>query len=113
MNQVLIGSSIPFAAAMLLYLLRRGRAGFAFLLLTPAAMLLGALWAEVPDLPRLLGNHRLYNQWSNDPRMDIFFWHYSIDRIETDSSWYAVGLLLMALILIGIAWRELARKERA
>lgn len=113
MNQVLIGSAIPFTVAMLAYLLRRGRAGLPFLLATPAAMLLGALWAEIPDLPRLAGHHALYSRWANDPRMDLFFWHYSIDRIETDSSWYAVGLLLMAAILLGIACRELARRERA
>ena len=113
MNQVLIGASIPFTVAMLIYLFRGRRAGLPFLLLTPLAMLLGAFWAEIPDLPRLLGHRELYLRWAQDPRMDIFFWHYSIDRIEADSSWYAVGLLLMAAGLLIVAWRELSRRERA
>jgi hypothetical protein len=113
MNQVLLGASIPFAIAMLVYGFRGKRAGLPFLLLTPLAMLLGALWAEIPDLPRLLHQRELYLRWAQDPRMDIFFWHYSIDRIEVDSSWYAVGLLIMAAGLLLVAWRELARREHA
>lgn len=113
MNQVLLGASIPFAIAMLVYFLRGRRAGLPFLLLTPLAMLLGILWAEVPDLPRLFGHQQLYLRWAQDPRMDIFLWHYTIDRIEVDSSWYAVGLLMMAATLVTVAWRELARRERA
>jgi hypothetical protein len=111
MNQVLLGGAIPFFIALLIYALRKQRAGLPFLLLTPAAMALGILWAVIPDLPRLLGRHDLYLRWAQDPRMDLFFWHYSIDRVELESSWYAVGLLCMAATLLAIAWRELARKE--
>lgn len=113
MNQVLLGASIPFIAAMLIYLFRGRKAGLPFLLLTPLAMLLGIVWAEIPDLPRLVGNHQLYARWAQDPRMDLFFWHYTIDRIEVDSSWYAVGLLVMSAALLSVAWRELARRERS
>ncbi len=111
MNQILIGSLIPFAVAMAVYARRKGRADIAFLTLTPFAMLLGALWAVVPDLPRLFGRSDLYLRWSIDPRMNLFFWHYSIDQIETDSSWYAVGLLLTGACLLFIGWREIARRE--
>lgn len=111
MNQVLLGAAIPFALAMLVYGIRRARIGAVFLVLTPFSMLLGAFWAVIPDLPRLLGRHDLYFRWSNDPRMNLFFWHYSIDQIEPDSSWYAVGLLLMAASLLWIGWREIGRRE--
>jgi hypothetical protein len=112
MNQVLLGAAIPFVIAMLVYCFRGRKAGLPFLLLTPLAMLLGILWAEIPDLPRLLGHRQLYLRWAQDPRMDIFLWHYTIDQIEVDSSWYAVGLLVMAATLVAVAWRELARRER-
>jgi hypothetical protein len=112
MNQVLLGAFIPFTFAMLIYVFRGRRAGLPFLMLTPIAMLMGSFWAEIPDLPRLLGHHEFYLRWAQDPRMDIFFWHYSIDRIEVDSSWHAVGLLIMAAGLLLMAWRELARREQ-
>lgn len=111
MNHALIGAGIPFLLAALLYALRRGRAGLPMLILTPLTMAGCALWAVVPDLPRLVGMHDLYLRLSLDPRMNIFFWHYHLDQVETDSSWTSAGILLMAVALIAAAWRQLRREE--
>jgi hypothetical protein len=111
MNQLLLGASVPFTLALIIYLARGGRAGLILLILTPLAMALSALWAVAPDIPRLLGLHSLYQRLALDPRMDIFWWHYSIDRIEADSSWYAVGIALMAAALITAATRQLFMEE--
>lgn len=111
MNQLLLGASIPFAIACVWYCCRRFRAGFVMLVMTPLWMLIGALWAVAPDLPRLFGRHALYDRLSRDPRMDIFFWHYTIDQMESDSSLYHVGLIVMGILLLAAAWRELRIKE--
>jgi hypothetical protein len=112
MNQLLLGSAIPFAVALLIYLLRRFRAGLLTLVITPLAMMLGAVWAVVPDLPRVAGKTELYLRWSRDPRMDLFFWHYSIDLTESDSPWYAAGIAVLYALLLAAAWQQLARTER-
>ena len=111
MNQMLLGSAIPFVVIALWYAARRGRASLPLLIGAPLWMGLGALWAVVPDLPRLIGAHDLYHRLAKDPRTDIFFWHYTIDRIETDSSLYHVGLIVMGLLLLAAAWRELSLRE--
>lgn len=111
MNHALYGAAIPFLLAGLVYVWRRGRAGLGFFVVTPLAMTFGALWASAPDLPRALGMHDLYMRLATDPRMDLFLWHYSIDQVETESSWYAVGLVFMAAALIAAALRELRREE--
>ena len=112
MNHALYGAAIPFLVAAMVYAVRR-RAGLGFLTFVPALMALGAIWASAPDIPRALGMHDLYMRLAVDPRMDVFFWHYSIDQVETESSWYAVGLVVMAAALILAALRELRRKETA
>lgn len=113
MNQILLGASIPFLAGALIYLCRGMRAGLPLLITTPLAMAALALWAIAPDLPRIVGLHSLYDRLSRDPRMDIFLWHYTIDQIESDSRWYAVGIVLMAGALLAAAYRELKRREDA
>jgi hypothetical protein len=111
MNQIVMGASLPFILAALIYLVRRGRVGLAWLIWTPGAMILCATWAVVPDLPRLFGMHDLYTKMAHDPRTDIFMWHYTIDRIEQDSPLFLVGFVTMALSLIITAWRVLHRRE--
>ena len=44
--------------------------------------------------------------------MNIFFWHYTIDRIEQFSPWYNAGAVLMATCLLFAAWRELHLAEK-
>jgi hypothetical protein len=112
MNQIDLGASIPFAVAVLVYLVRRGRAGLGMLILTPVAMAAGALWAIWPDVYRLIGDHETYMRLENDPRSDIFMWHYTIDKMESDSRWFLVAFLFMAACLLVAAWRELRRLER-
>jgi hypothetical protein len=112
MNQLLLGAAVPFFVLLLVYAVRRFRAGLPLLIVAPAVMFLGSLWAVIPDLPRALGMTELYLRWSRDPRMNLFFWHYSIDLAETDSPWYAAGIALLVALLLVAAWRELLRVER-
>jgi hypothetical protein len=111
-NQLLLGASIPFAVAAVIYAARRCRAGLVTLILTPALMLASALWAVAPDLPRLLGHYDLYQRLSRDPRCDLFLFHYTIDLMEADSRWCGVGLVLMAGAILAAALRELRTIEQ-
>ena len=112
MNHLLLGASLPFLIATVIYIARGCRAGLPLLTVTPLAMTACALWASAPDIPRLLGLNGLYLRLSLDPRINIFFWHYTIDQIEVDSSWYAVGIGLLAAALMGAAVRQLFLEER-
>jgi len=112
MNQLLLGASFPFLAAVVIYAARRCRATFGMLVIIPILTALSMLWAVAPDLPRLFGFPRLYHELALDPRCDIFFWHYSIDMAESDSPWFAVGLVLIFAALLAAAWRELYLAER-
>ena len=112
MNQLVIGAAIPFLLAAVVYALRGLRAGKGTLILVPLLMAIGSIWAVVPDLPRLLGNGRLYMQLLNDPRTNIFFFHYTIDRIETDSPWWFPIFVIIGGAMLWAAWRELSRAER-
>lgn len=112
MNQILLGAAVPFLVAVLLYACLRARAPLWLLLWTPYCMALSALWAVAPDLPRLFDNYALYDRLSLDPRMNMFYWHYSIDMTESDSRWYALGLVVMLACLLAAVWRELYRVEK-
>jgi hypothetical protein len=111
MNQVVIGASIPFLVGLIVYAFKRGRPPLIFLAAWPLAMAAGSLWAVLPDIPRLLGNQKLYLRLLDDPRTNIFFFHYTIDRTETDTPWWIPVFLLMALAVWLIAWIELRRRE--
>lgn len=111
MNQILLGASVPFVLAAVAYACMRARSPLWMLFWTPYCMGLSALWAVAPDLPRLFGNYRLYDRLSMDPRMNMFYWHYSIDMAESDSPMYALGLVLMLAALLAGAWRELHLAE--
>jgi len=111
MNQLVLGASIPFAAALVVYAARGCRATVRWLVLTPLLTAAGALWAVVPDLPRLAGRHGLYLRLTHDPRMDVFFWHYTIDKLESDTIWYTPVFVLILCALLFIAWRQLSLAE--
>lgn len=121
MNHVLLGATIPFVIGVVIYVLRRGRAGVPLLILVPLAMAFMAIWAVAPDIPRMLGHQGLYLRLTRDPSMDIFLWHHTLDQLEnsprwysvleSDSSWFSVGIALEAAALMGAAVRELFRKE--
>jgi hypothetical protein len=81
------------------------------LILTPVFMALTALWAVLPDLPRLFGCYDLYHRLSHDPRTNIFLWHYAVDQIEIESPAFNVVLFLLLAGLLASAWRELRLKE--
>ena len=117
MHQIVLGAGIPFLAALIVYIIHRFRAPLWLLIITPPAMLAGAVWAEVPDIPKLVGWYSLYDKLSRDPRSNIFFWHYTIDRIEAarlDSlTWLFDGcFVLLATAVLAAAWRELYLAEK-
>lgn len=111
MNQLFLGAALPFAVCVLVYARKGCRASLPLLILAPVAMGLGALWAVAPDIPRLAGHAALYDRLARDPRTDIFFWHFTIDRIEGDAFLFMCGLGAMGLLLIAAAWRELYLRE--
>lgn len=116
MHQLLFGALFPFLIAAIIYAFRHGKAPFWLLISTPPAMLFSAIWAVIPDIPRLFGAHTLYQRLATDPRINIFFWHYTIDQIETDTLdpltplFNSLFIVLMLLILIA-ALLELFRAE--
>ena len=119
MHQLILGAAIPLALAILVYGVRRCRAPVWLLVLTPPAMGICAIWAVLPDLPRLIGWQSLYTRLAQTPRSDVFFWHYSIDQIEAarlDAMTPLFNALFALLVaaLLAAAWRELslAEKER-
>jgi len=54
----------------------------------------------------------LYSKMDRDPRCNIFFWHYSIDRVEEPLPVYSVLFVLMIVSVFFVAWRELRLAER-
>ncbi|MBL7077209.1 MAG: hypothetical protein ISS31_07045 [Kiritimatiellae bacterium] len=112
MNQIVIGAAIPYLVSAVIYLFRQGRASMTLLVIGPLAMAACAVWAVVPDIPRALRMDGLYHKMANDPRCNIFFMHYTIDKLETDSILYLVAFVLMALSVFAVAWREVWLTER-
>lgn len=121
MNHLLIGAGIPISVALMVYALRR-RASIRFLLIVPLAAVVGGVWAVVPDIPRLLGRQALYQRLHSSACTDVFFWHYSIDRMEDaflDHYLYRympvlnAVFILLALLMLAMAWHELVRAESA
>jgi hypothetical protein len=111
MNHVMVGAGIPLLVCLAIYAAGKGRASFAWLVGTPVAMLLGALWALVPDIPRMLGMQELYIRMMNDPRMNVFFWHHRLDATETDTPLAIAGCVFLVVMLFWAAWRELRIRE--
>jgi len=117
MHQLILGATIPLTLALVIYLIRRCRAPMWLLLLTPPAMGFCAIWAVVPDIPRIIGWHSLYEKMASNPLSDIFFWHYSIDQIEAAhlDSMTPLFNAIFAMLLLGLlaaAWRELRIREK-
>ena len=112
-NQLALGAILPFVLGGLFYLLHRhNRVSGHFFILWPGLMAAGALWAVAPDLPRLVGAHALYLRLSQLPICDIFFWHYTIDRIEFDSPLFLVAWFSMAYGVITAVLDALTRAEK-
>jgi hypothetical protein len=113
MDHCLLGGSIPLLIGIILYVARGFRASFRMLVALPLAMGLFMLWAVAPDLPRLFGHQELYRRLYNDPRCNIFLWHYSIDMSGHWSQIYTLGFVMMFFIVLLMAWRELDVVEKA
>lgn len=112
MNHLMVGAAVPFLVALVIYVRNRCRATFRMLLLAPLAMFLCATWAVLPDLPRTFGWSGYEHSIAQNPKIDIFFLHYTINQHETVSPWYSVGFVLMLLGVFLAAWRELKIAER-
>ena len=112
MNQIVIGAAIPYLVSSLIYAARRARASMRFLIVAPLSMAACAIWAVVPDIPRALRMDGLYHRMAGDPRSNIFFMHYTIDKIEHESILYLVACVLMALSVFAVAWREVWLTEK-
>ena len=124
MNHLFVGASIPFLISVLIYALKKGRVSIPWLVFTPFCMFLGATWAVIPDLPRTFGSvipglSRIID-WqtldakmasANNPWIDIFFWHYTLNLHESYSPWFNIGFVAMLGFLFYAAWRELRRVE--
>ena len=114
MNHIIVGMAFPYLVGVFVYALRRGRASLRTLVLVPWFMFLGAAWAVLPDLPRIVGWHSMderlasTNQW-----IDIFFWHYTINRHESASPWFNVAFVFAVVTLFAAAWRELRLLEES
>ena len=113
MNHIMIGASIPFILGTLWYLSHGCRMSVKGLIGVPALMAVCGLWAIVPDIPRMLGFKDLYHTLAATPKIDLFFWHYQIDQIESDTPLYAVGYVLMAAFVLFAIWREIQKEEAA
>lgn len=112
MNHLLIGASIPFLIATIIYILRDFRVSIIGLIVIPIFMAMSMTWAIAPDLPRLFGLMDLYDQLARDPRCNIFFWHFYIDIVETESTCYSTLFVMMWGILLVVALRELFLREK-
>lgn len=112
MNQILTGASLPFLLGALMYLIKGARASFSMLIMIPVFMFLGSIWAVMPDIPRFFGKMDLYHRLARDPRCDIFFWHYTIDQIESDSTFYIYPFIFIFTALLAAAMRELSLREK-
>ena len=112
MNQLLLGASVSFIVGVVVYGLRGSRATLLMLVLVPIGMMVGMVWAVLPDFPRLFGYSDLYYRLHANPQINLFFWHYSIDKIEVESPWFVVGFMAMIVMLLCAAWRELYIAEQ-
>ncbi|MFU8780705.1 MAG: hypothetical protein ACNA71_06735 [Kiritimatiellia bacterium] len=117
MHQPLFGAIFPVIIAAILYFKRDRRASLHMLVITPLAMLACAIWAGVPDLPKLIRNMDLYYQLHQSAWSNIFFLHRWIDAIE--GTWLdpytpifnTIFTIVVALPMLA-AWRELHQREK-
>ncbi|MBZ0236853.1 MAG: hypothetical protein K8M05_31280 [Deltaproteobacteria bacterium] len=114
MIHVLLASALPLAVFFAVWW-RRGRRTTPRALVTLAvACLASGAWAVVPDMPRLWGDLVYYVELHHRPYCDVWWFHCAIDRREAiDSSMlFPVLFVVAAASVLGVAWHELARRER-
>jgi len=107
MDHLLTGAALPFVIGLIVYSVHCGRISIAGLIIWPITVLFGMLWAVMPDVPRVLGFRDLYMKLSVDPRCDLFFGHYSMDLVESDTPLFAIPVVVMCGLMLFIAYREL------
>lgn len=95
MNQFVIGM-IPFFLIMIIrFFLKRFKLEIKELILHLSLMLLSGLWAIIPDLPRVIGMNKLYIKLSKTEWINIFWFHYSIDKAESGNFIYAYFIFII------------------
>ena len=67
MNQIVIGATGPYLISACIYLVSKTRASRALLIVAPLSMAACAIWAILPDIPRLIGMDSLYRRLAGDP----------------------------------------------
>ena len=113
MNQLFLGAIIPFLALLAVYVRRGFQCSLTTLILGPIIVAASAVWAVVPDIPRAMGMDGLYERMHKSSLSNIFYGHYSIDKIEGDDSpVFAVGILVIFGAILIAAYRELRRLEK-
>jgi hypothetical protein len=112
MTHVLIGAALPLAVCAVIYLARGRRASLRLLIVGPLVAGVSGAWAVVPDLPRALGSVDRYFAWHHASWCNVFWGHCWIDRGEVDRPWYPLAFIAVGVVLLAVAWRELARAER-
>jgi len=110
-NHLVIGGFIPFAIG-LAWRIGRRRGGLGFVIAWPLVTWLCMIFAVAPDLPRLFGATDLYNHLALDPRCDIFFWHYSIDKTERPTLLYPAAFAAILAAQLFTVWLELRLSEK-
>lgn len=115
MIHVLLASTLPLAAFFAHWWWRGRRVSPRALVVLALTCLASGLWAVVPDLPRLWGDPLHYHQLHYRSYCDVWWFHCSIDRRSAidDSMLFPVLFVLAAAAVLAVAWRELARRERA
>jgi hypothetical protein len=110
-NQILLGAALPFAVVAMLYARAGFRASNRLLLRGPLWVAAGAVWAVLPDFPRLWGDQLWYNDLHHHPHCWIWFNHCRIDRVEVDTPLWTVLFMAMGAAFVLAASRELAIRE--
>ena len=112
MNHVLLGAALPLLVCAVIYVARGRRASLRLLVLGPVVAGLSGAWAVVPDMPRAVGALVTYNAWHHARWCNVFWAHCWIDDGEVDRPWYPIAFIAVGVLLLVVAWRELARAER-
>lgn len=114
MIHVILASSLPLVAFLLLWWRRGRRATSRSLVVLPLTCLVSGAWAVVPDMPRLWGDRDGNFALHHLRYCDVWWLHCTIDRRDDiDSSMAFPALFITLTIMVfAIGWREVRRAER-
>ena len=108
-----VGMIPPFLVSAAIYIKRKGKVTFRYLIWTPIAMFLGGVWALGPDWCRyiaiLLRKNYRYSSEAHQPGWpDIFFFHGRLDLAgHTGAVLGTVAILFMFSCLIFVYLKQI------